>query len=224
MNPIKKAKYIDLSHTIYDGLVTYKGLPATLICDFLSRETSKDYYETGTQFQIGKIEMVANSGTYIDSPFHRYKNGKDISELQLSKFVDVEAVTVTVLGQQAIGPELFSSFDVRGKAVLVRTDWSKHWNTDPYFENHPFLTEAAALALKKSGVKLVGIDSCNIDDTRGKARPVHSILLKEEILIVEHLTNLDKLPKQGYLFNAVPPKFKGVGSFPVRAFAKIQTT
>ncbi|SDP30619.1 Kynurenine formamidase [Mucilaginibacter sp. OK268] len=212
-------KYIDLSHTIFDGLITYKGLPSPIICDYLSREQSKANYEPGTEFQIGKIEMVTNTGTYIDCPFHRFEHGKDLSEMELERFADLDAIAINAENATEIGKSYFTGKEIRNKAVLVYTGWAKHWNTPQYFENHPYLTADAAEYLKECNVKLVGIDSHNIDDTRGKSRPVHTILLGAEILISEHLCNLDKLPESGYKFNAVPPKFKGVGTFPVRAYA-----
>ncbi|WP_419698941.1 cyclase family protein [Mucilaginibacter sp. NFX135] len=212
-------KYIDLSHTIFDGLVTYKGLPSPIICDYLSREQSKANYEPGTEFQIGKIEMVTNTGTYIDCPFHRFEHGKDLSEIELERFADLDAITINAENATEIGKDYFTGKEIRNKAVLVYTGWARHWNTTQYFENHPYLTADAAEYLKECNVKLVGIDSHNIDDTQGKSRPVHTILLGAEILISEHLCNLDKLPESGYKFNAVPPKFKGAGTFPVRAYA-----
>ncbi|MDJ0752781.1 MAG: cyclase family protein [Ardenticatenaceae bacterium] len=214
---------IDLSHTIEDGLVTYKGLPAPVICDFLSREASRELYAPGTEFQIGKIEMVANTGTYIDCPFHRYEDGKDLSEVTLEAFVDLEGIVIRAPYQEqlAIGRSFFEGKELRGRAVLVHTGWDEHWNTDAYFENNPFITEEAAQYLESCGVKLVGIDSLNIDDTRINSRPVHSTLLAREILIVEHLCRLNRLPDEGFLFTAAPPKFKGVGTFPVRAMAKL---
>jgi arylformamidase len=217
-------RFIDLSHTIEHGLVTYRGLPAPIICDYLSREKSREVYEAGTEFQIGKIEMVANTGTYIDCPFHRYENGKDLSQVVLTSFADLEGIVIRVDHRevQAIDASYFKGKEIRGRAVLVHTGWAGNWNTDAYFSGHPYLTEDAAQYLQKCGVKLVGVDSLNIDDTVGKARPVHSILLKSEILIVEHLCNLDQLPEDGFRFSAIPPKFKGVGTFPVRAFAKIE--
>jgi kynurenine formamidase len=217
------AKCIDLSHIIEDGLVTYKGLPAPIICDYLSREQSKEVYIDGTTFQIGKLEMVTNTGTYIDCPFHRYEDGKDISQVSLNRFVNMDAVVVRVPYQNKIeiDVEAFEDIDINNKAVLVHTGWDTHWNSEPYFTNHPFLTKKAAIYLRDNSVSLVGIDSHNIDDTRTNARPVHSILLSEEILIVEHLCNLEKLPDSGFYFSAVPPKFKGVGTFPVRAMATI---
>jgi arylformamidase len=216
--------YIDLSHVIYDGLITYKGLPAPIICDFLSREDSRSRYAAGTEFQIGKIEMVTNTGTYVDCPFHRYEDGRDLSEVELERFADLEGIVIRADYKKGleITAETFKNTELRGRAVLVHTGWDEHWATDKYYENHPFLTEDAAIYLKQSGVKLVGIDSHNIDDTRGNTRPVHSTLLREEILIVEHLCNLSNVPDEGFTFSAVPPKFKGAGTFPVRAYARLK--
>lgn len=214
--------FIDLSHTIEHGLITYRGLPAPIICDYLSREESKKLYEPGTTFQIGKIEMVSNTSTYLDSPFHRYEDGKDLSELALANLVDMEGVIIRVDHKKTleINASFFHDRDLSGKAVLVHTGWDRYWNTEAYFDNHPYLTEDAARYLVQCGAKLVGIDSHNIDDTRGKSRPVHSTLLGAEVLIVEHLCNLGDVPDEAFTFSAIPPKFKGVGTFPVRAFAK----
>jgi arylformamidase len=212
---------IDLSHTIFDGLITYKGLPAPIICDYLSRENSKQFYEAGTEFQIGKIEMVTNTGTYLDCPFHRFEHGKDLSQIALEQCAALDAVTINATGVTAIGNEYFLEKDLKNKAVLVYTNWARHWNTVNYFEGHPYLTEEAAIYLRDAGVRLVGIDSHNIDNTAGKTRPVHTTLLGAEILICEHLCNLDKLPGSGFQFNAVPPKIKGAGTFAVRAYARV---
>jgi len=212
---------VDLSHTIFDGLITYKGLPAPIICDFLSRETSRQIYKEGTEFQIAKIEMVANTGTYMDCPFHRYENGRDFSQIDVAEFVDIEGIAIDAKNQTSIGKEYFEGHDLRNKAVIVYTDWSRHWNTESYFEGHSYLTEDAAVYLRDSGVRLVGIDSLNIDSIGGKDRPVHTILLGANILIVEHLTNLAGLPGKEFYFSAVPPKIKGMGSFPVRAYATL---
>lgn len=214
-------RLIDLSHTIFDGLVTYKGLPAPVICDYLSREQSKALYDEGTTFQIGKIEMIANTGTYIDCPFHRFENGNDLSEVDLERFVGLEGVTIDARNATTIDKSFFINHQLSQKAVIVYTDWARHWNTTAYFEGHPFLTADAAEYLKDCNAKLVGIDSHNIDDTRRKSRPVHTTLLGNDILIVEHLCNLGQLPPDGYTFTAAPPKFKGVGTFPVRAYARI---
>lgn len=217
------SKFIDLSHTIEDGMITYKGLPAPIVCDFLSRERSRTIYEAGTEFQIGKIEMVTNTGTYLDCPFHRYEHGKDLSQILPEQFADLDGIVIRHDWRtgQAIDADAFRQHNVRGRAVLVHSGWAVHWRSDQYFENHPFLTADAATYLVEQGAVLVGIDSHNIDDTRGNSRPVHSTLLGAEILIVEHLCNLESLPDSGFSFSAIPPKFKGVGTFPVRALAKI---
>jgi arylformamidase len=219
----EKETFIDLSHTIEHGLVTYKGLPAPIICDYLSREESRELYVEGTEFQIGKVEMVGNTGTYLDCPFHRYSQGKDLSEMKLVNFVDLEGIVIRVDHKEklAIDADFFREKEIRGRAVLVNTGWDQYWNSEMYFENHPYLTQDAAQYLIDCRVKLVGIDSMNIDNTQGKSRPVHSLLLQEEIPIVEHLCCLDQLPDEGFTFTAIPPKFKGVGTFPVRAMAKI---
>ncbi|MDJ1504491.1 cyclase family protein [Xanthocytophaga agilis] len=220
-----KELLIDLSHTIENGLITYKGLPAPIICDYLSRENSKQFYEEGTQFQIGKIEMVTNTGTYLDCPFHRYEYGKDLSEIELAAFTDLDSIVIRIPYTDTLNitAKHLKGYEVRNRAVLIHTGWDSHWNTETYYENHPSLTSDAAEYLRDCEVKLVGIDSHNIDDTRGKNRPVHTILLGAEILIVEHLCNLSLLPDDGFSFSAIPPKFKGVGTFPVRAMAKIYT-
>jgi len=215
---------IDLSHTVEDGMITYKGLPAPVVCNYLSREASRKLYAPGTDFQIGKIEMVANTGTYLDSPFHRYADGKDLSELPLDRLADLEAVVVRwdIRNGRAIGLKVFDGRDVRGKAVLVHTGWSAHWRTERYFEGHPFLTRDAAEHLQVAGARLVGIDSYNIDDTDDMTRPVHSTLLGDDIPIVEHMTGLDRLQDGGTRFFAVPVKVKGMGTFPVRAFGIVK--
>lgn len=216
--------FIDLSHTINGETLTYKGLPAPIICDFLSREASKAFYEEGATFQIGKIEMVTNTGTYLDVPFHRYADGFDLSALLLSHCANLPTVVVNVANRSALAIDLsdLAGLDVAGKAILIYTNWAQHWGTPQYFEQHPFLTEAAAAYLKENGACLVGIDSHNIDDTRTRRRPVHSLLLGAGIVIVEHLCQLGEIPldkaPEALRFYAVPPKFEGVGTFPVRAF------
>jgi kynurenine formamidase len=211
---------IDVSHVVESGMITYKGLPAPIICDFLSRERSREIYAPGTEFHIGKIEMVANTGTYLDSPFHRYAHGRDLAQLPLDRLADLDAVVVRIHRNhgRAIGADVFDGQKVHGKAVLVETGWDAHWRTDQYFEGHPFLTADAAKYLVQAGAVLVGIDSFNIDDTRDMARPVHSTLLAAEVPIVEHMTSLKQLPSSGFRFFAVPVKVKGMGTFPVRAF------
>ena len=214
--------FADLSHVIEHGMTTYPGLPGPLICDFLSREASRARYAPGVEFQIGKIEMVANTGTYLDAPFHRYPGGIDIAELPLASLARLEAIVVRARGAgRAIGPEAFAGRDVAGRAVLVRTGWDVHWGTSAYLSGHPFLTDAAAESLVKGGAALVGIDSLNIDDIDDGARPVHSRLLGAGIPIVEHLCDMGSLPDEGFRFSAVPAKVAGMGSWPVRAFAEL---
>lgn len=224
MNPNSTKRFIDLSHVVEHGMITYKGLPAPLICDFLSREASRAIYAPGTEFHIGKIELVANTGTYVDAPFHRFADGKDLSELPLSSLADLAAHLFHLdPGQgRAINPALFKGQDLRGKAVLVHTGWSAHWRTDYYFEGHPFLTKETAEYLVEAGAALVGIDSYNIDDTADGTRPVHTTLLGQDIPIVEHMTNLGSLPEAGFKFSAVPVKVKTFGTFPVRAFGVVE--
>ena len=213
-------RLIDVSHTVEHGMITYKGLPAPIICDFLSREASRARYAPGTEFQIGKIEMVANTGTYVDSPFHRYADGKDLSELPLTSLVNLEYLVArfTERRGRAIDRLPFSADEVRGRAVLVHTGWAAHWRTEQYFEGHPYLTGELAEWLVKSGAVLVGIDSLNIDCTDDGTRPVHSTLLGREVPIAEHLRGLEDVPERGGRFFAAPVKVKGFGSFPVRAF------
>ena len=215
-------RYIDLSHVIEDGMITYSGLPGPVISDYLSREDAESHYAEGTTFQIGKIEMVANTGTYIDAPFHRYAEGKDLSELEMAAIANLEGVVIRVdQGQRSIGKAVFANDNVKGRAVLVHTGWDQHWRTDAYFKNHPFLTRDAAEYLKSAGAVLVGIDSLNIDDNTDGTRPAHSILLQAGIPIVEHMCHLDRLPDEGFRFFALPAPVKGMGSFPVRAFAVV---
>ena len=218
---------VDLSHAIEHGVVYYKGLPAPVICDYLSREDSRALYEPGTEFQIGRVELITNTGTYIDCPFHRYADGRDTASMPLERFVNQPAIVLRATARdgreidvEALSAQV-SAFGVRGKAVLVHTGWDAHWGTDAYFEGHPYLTEQAAIWLRDAGAVLVGIDSFNIDNVDGGTRPVHSVLLREEILIAEHLCNLQLLPESGFTFTAVPPRLVGVGTFPVRAFATV---
>src|SRR5688572_2364646 len=214
---------IDLSHTIEDGMTTYPGLPGPLICDYLSREASRARYAPGVEFQIGKIEMVANTGTYLDAPFHRYAAGTDLAGLSLESLADLDGVVVRQPSDEgrAIGRQAFEGIDLQGKAVLVQTGWDVHWRTEQYQSDHPFLTGDAAEYLVSQGVTLVGIDSLNIDDTADWSRPVHSILLAAGVPIVEHMCHLSRLPQHDFRFFAVPAKIAGFGSWPVRAFGHV---
>lgn len=216
------AKFVELSHLIADGMITYTGLPGPIITDYVSRAASREHYAAGTTFQIGKIEMVANTGTYIDAPFHRYEEGGDLSQLEIASVADLDGLVIHAAeATRAIKPEIFKGRDVKDKAVLVHTGWDRHWGTGRYFDGHPYLTREAAAFLKSAGAALVGIDSLNIDDNTDGSRPAHTILLGAAIPIIEHLHNLGALPDSGFKFFAVPPPIKGMGSFPVRAFAII---
>lgn len=221
---MNQPQLIDLSHSVEDGLITYKGLPAPIICDYLSREASHKVYAEGTEFVIGKIEMVSNTGTYLDSPFHRFADGKDLSELSLEQLAYLEGVLIHIpqSNGRIIDEHWFAGLDVRGKSVLIHTGWARHWKTDQYFEGHPYLTEAAAQTLKAGGVTLVGIDTYNIDDITDGRRPVHTVLLGADIPIVEHMCNLEAIPAdRPFQFYAVPVKVKAFGTFPVRAFVAV---
>ena len=217
----EEKRIVDLSHVIEDGMITFPGLPGPHICDFWTREGSATNYDDGSSFQIGRIDMVANTGTYLDSPFHRYADGIDLAELPLSSLADLPAIVVRRPWENELATDAahFEGLDVRGKAVLVQTGWDRHWRTDRYGVDHSFLTAEAAEWLVQNGAALVGIDSNNIDDTRQRTRPVHTTLLGAEIPICEHMTGLGQLPDDGFLFTAAPPKVRGMGSFPVRAYA-----
>jgi len=215
------ATLVDLSHSIEDGMITYPGLPGPLVSAHLDRPTSRSRYAPGTEFQIDRISMVGNTGTYLDSPRHRYADGADLASLPLAQLADLAGVVVRrpFADGLEIDADAFANVDVAGCAVLVDTGWSARWRTAAYFAPHPHLTEAAARSLAARGALLVGIDSLNIDSTSTGERPVHSTLLGAGIPIVEHLRSLEHLPDSGFRFSAVPPKVRDFGTFPVRAFA-----
>jgi len=214
---------IDLSHEISDGLVTYPGLPAPQIDEYLTREASRARYAPGTEFSIGRVTMVANTGTYLDTPFHRFDDGFDLTGLKLEQVVDLDGVLVRVVGasERQIGADRVAELEVNGKAVLIHTGWDRHWATPEYGVGHPFLTADGAAWLAEHGAAIVGIDSLNIDDGADGTRPAHTTLLRAGIPIVEHLTGLDQLPPTGFSFTAVPARVAGMGTWPVRAFATI---
>ena len=217
----QQKRIVDLSHVIEHGMTTYPGLPGPHICDFWTREGSAANYDDGSSFQIGRIDMVANTGTYLDSPFHRYAEGRDLAELPLPSLADVPGIVVRQPWENdiAVDAAAFEGLDAAGRAVLVHTGWDRHWRTERYGDGHPFLTAEAADWLIEHGAALVGIDSNNIDDTRKRRRPVHSKLLGSDIPICEHMTGLGSLPDAGFRFSAAPPKVRGMGTFPVRAYA-----
>jgi arylformamidase len=213
---------LDLSHTIAHGTITYPGLPGPVISDHLSREASRGVYAPGYEFQIGLIEMVSNTGTYVDTPFHRFPDGHDLAGLDPARVAGVPGVVVDVPGQEA-GAALLDGVELAGRAVLFRTGWDAHWATDRYGEpDHPFVGVAAAQRLADGGAVLVGIDSVNIDDTRTTERPIHTVLLRAGVVIVEHLCRLDQLGDRSFSFFAVPPAIVGMGTFPVRALALVE--
>jgi kynurenine formamidase len=215
-------RLVDLSHTVAHGLRTYPGLPEPVIDSYLGYEESRARYAPGTEFQIGRIQMIANTGTYLDAPSHRWRDGADLSLLPLESLADLPGVVVELpLGGARVAAAELPRGDLTGCALLFRTGWSRHWGTPRYFEPHPCLDAATAERLVAARVALVGIDSLNIDDTAGGERPVHSALLRAGIPIVEHLTGLDQLPESGFRFFAVPVKVRGMGTFPVRAFARL---
>ena len=218
------AGIVDLSHVIEHGMVTYQGLPGPHICDFWTRESSAANYDDGASFQIGRIDMVANTGTYVDSPFHRYADGKDLAGLPLASLADLPGIIVRRPHSEGIATDAvdLAGLEVRGHAVLIHSGWDRHWRSDAYALDHPYLTAAAAAWLVEQGAALVGIDSYNIDDTRVRARPVHTQLLGADIPICEHMRGLEQLPDRGFRFSAVPPKVAGMGTFPVRAYAVIE--
>lgn len=216
-----RSRLVELNHMIEEGMTTYPGLPGPEITEHLTREKSRELYEPGTEFAINRVSMVGNTGTYLDTPYHRFADGHDLADLPLERVADCEGMVIDVTGAsgRAIDWQALAAGEVRGKAVLVRTGWDRHWRTDRYFENHPHLTEAAAEYLRDQGALLVGIDSLNIDDTSGGERPVHTVLLRAGIPIIEHMTGLERLPADGFRFSAVPPKVRRMGTFPVRAHA-----
>ncbi|MFI6369173.1 cyclase family protein [Nocardia sp. NPDC050630] len=210
---------IDLSQTIEYGMTTHPGFPGPQITEYLSYDASVEHYAAGTEFAIGQITMVGNTGTYLDTPAHRFRNGKDLADLMLETCAMLPAIVVDA-DEGPCGPDLFSGLQLQNTAVLVRTGWDCHWGTEHYGgPAHPHLTAAGAQALVDAGARLVGIDSVNIDDTRGRHRPAHTILLGADIPVVENLTDLDRLPNTGAVFYAVPPAVRGLSTFPVRAFA-----
>jgi kynurenine formamidase len=213
-------RLIELSHQIRHGMVTYPGLPGPEISDYLPREASPARYGPGTEFHIGRISMVANTGTYLDSPFHRFAGATDVAGLPLHSVADLDSVVVRIgAGRRAVDHDALAIHDVRGRAVLVHTGWDRYWGSDRYGTGNPFLTAPAADWLAGQQAGLVGIDSVNIDDTSDPSRPVHTALLAAGIPIVEHLCGLDLLPPSGFRFHAAPPPVVGIGTFPVRAYA-----
>ncbi|CAA9487946.1 MAG: Kynurenine formamidase, bacterial [uncultured Sphingomonadaceae bacterium] len=219
----RQKRFVDLSHVIEAGMTTFKGLPGPQICDYWTREALAAGYDDGSSFQIGRIDMVANTSTYVDAPFHRYADGKDLTGLDLASLASLDAVVVRRLFEDCLASDVadLEGLDVRGKAVLVHTGWDRYWGTDAYFADHPYLTGSAARRLVEAGAAFIGINSRNIDDTRTRARPVHTILLGADVPVGKHLTNPRALPDRNFRFSAILPKVAGIGTFPVRAYAEL---
>jgi kynurenine formamidase/predicted enzyme related to lactoylglutathione lyase len=217
------SRFVDLSHDVTDGMVTYPGLPTPRIGSVFTHAESRDRYAAGTEFAIGTVEMCSNTGTYLDTPFHRFADGHDLIGLPLERCAELAAVVIAVPpGTTAIGPEVLDDLDLEGVAVLFHTGWSQHWGTDRYLRgDHPHLAAATVEVLVAAGAALVGIDSMNIDGTADGERPAHTGLLSAGIPVVEHLTALDRLPPRGARFTAGPPKVAGLGTFTVRAYATL---
>jgi arylformamidase len=221
--PGSPARLVELSHPITAGMTTYPGLPGPEITPYLTREASRDRYAPGTEFAIDRIAMVGNTGTYLDSPYHRYAGGVDLADLPLSALADLPAVVVRLADSPRRGVDVgaLAALAVEGRAVLLHTGWDRHWGTDRYGQDAPYLTGAGAQWLADHGARLVGIDSVNIDDAADGERPAHSLLLAAGIPVVEHLTGLDRVPATGARFTATPPRLHAFGTFPVRAFASV---
>jgi arylformamidase len=223
---VEQVRWVELSHVIEAGLTTYPGLPVPEITPHLTREASREVYAAGTEFAIDRISMVGNTGTYLDSPFHRYADGADLAGLPLERLVDLPVIVVRAVGSGVRGVDVpaLENLVVAGHAVLLHTGGDRHWATPEYLVDAPFLTAAGAQWLAQHGAALVGIDAVNIDDVSpgsAGARPAHSLLLAAGIPIVEHLTGLENLPPTGARFTAAPPRVSGFGTFPVRAYASV---
>jgi arylformamidase len=217
-------RWVELSHVISAGMTTYPGLPVPEVSPHLTREASREVYATGTEFAIDQVTMVGNTGTYLDSPFHRYADGRDLAGLPLTSLADLPTIVVRTVGaaSRAIGVGALAALDVTGRAVLLHTGGDRHWGTPEYAVDAPYLTEDGARWLVEHGARLVGIDAVNIDNaTSDGHRPAHTVLLAADIPIVEHLTGLEQLPPTGARFTAAPPRFAGFGTFPVRAYAAV---
>ncbi|HLT10741.1 MAG TPA: cyclase family protein [Micromonosporaceae bacterium] len=221
----RQSRLVELNHVIEAGMTTYPGLPGPEITPFLTREESRSRYAPGVEFAIDRITMVGNTGTYVDSPYHRFAHGTDLAGIALESVADLPTVVVRVVGstERGVEPQVLAPYDVTGAAVLLHTGWDRHWGTARYGDPAPFLTEAGARHLVNAGARLVGIDSVNIDDTASDDRPAHTILLDAGIPVLEHLTNLEHVPVHGARLHAAPPRVRGFGTFPVRAYAVVDS-
>jgi kynurenine formamidase len=216
-------RLIELSHVIESGMTTHPGIPAPTISTFLSHEASAEWYAPGTTFEIARIDMVANTGTYVDTPAHRFPGGEDLAEVPLERLVDLDGIVVDCRDRPVseVDPAAFAGAKVADRAVLVLTGWDANWGTPAYLAGNPYLSEDGARWLVDAGAALVGIDSLNVDSITDPRRPAHTVLLGAGIPIVEHLTGLSALPREGFRFFAAPPRIRGMATFPVRAFGLV---
>jgi arylformamidase len=213
------ARFIEVSHRVEAGMQTYPGLPVPEVRVVLEREASRSRYGDQAEFFIASLHLCGNTGTYVDAPFHRHRDGVDLADLPLARLAHLPIRVFDARHLQgAIGRELFDAADVAGSAVLIRTDFSHHFGSPRYFGPHPFITEAAAGVLRDAGAAFVGIDSLNIDDVTDLARPAHTILLGAGIPICEHMTDLAELTSGRGRLHAVPIAWRGGATFPVRAY------
>jgi arylformamidase len=214
------SRFVDLSHPIVAGMTTYPGIPGPALSTLVSREESAQRLAGGVSFDIQRLDMVANTGTYLNAPFHLHAEGADVAQLPLERIVDVPIVVVRAQGRIRIEASLLGDPGLLwGTAVLVHTGWSRRWGSDAYLTGSPYLTAGTARALVEANVALVGIDALNIDDIEDRSRPAHHILLASAIPLLEHLTNLDAVPDTGARLTALPAPVRGMGTFPVRAVA-----
>jgi kynurenine formamidase len=222
--PQETRRIVDLSHVIESGMTTYPGLPAPVITTHTAREESAQRLADGVSFHIPAIQMVANTGTYMDAPFHYHADGPDMATLALERLIDVPVVVVRAGGERAIGPQAFPDVAaLAGHAVLVHTGHARHWGSEAYFHDAPYLTADAVALLVTAGVLVVGIDSLNIDDVADARRPAHHGLLGAGIPIVEHLTALEELPgDRPVRLTVLSAPVRGMGTFPVRAVALVE--
>jgi kynurenine formamidase len=215
-------RFVELSHQIVPGMKTYPGLPEPKVEVLLDYEASHERYQNQAEFYIASLHLCGNTGTYVDSPRHRYRGGIDLAGLSLERLANLPTLVIDATkAGRAIGGDAFRALDLTGRAILFRTDFSKHWGTPAYFADNPFLTADAAELLVSKQPAFVGIDSLNIDDTGDPSRPAHTRLLGAGIPICEHMTNLEALPTSDARLHAVPIAWVGGATFPVRAYAVV---
>ncbi len=215
------SRLVDLSHTIDDGMPVYPGIPAPVIGAILDHDSSRQRYEGKAEFLLGTFELPGNTGTYLDAPFHRYRDGDDLASVSLDRIASVPALVVDAPAEYRPVEVGLDEEAARGRAVLVRTGWDRRWGTEAYWEPGPYFSKNGVERLAGLAPVLVGVDFANVDDTGDMSRPAHTILLAAGVIIVEHLTGLDALPHSGFTFSAVPPPIVRGASFPVRAFAEV---